>query len=68
MTVLLQEWAVLKKIVDSAVVNYNIYTSHMSEEQNDFFTHNDIWQLSLKWFWLSIIIIEHQKQSKTPKQ
>lgn len=57
----------------SAVTHYKldsvILVLHMSAEteQSGFFT-NDIRQLSLKWFWLSIIIIEHQKQSKTPKQ
>lgn len=49
------------------VCSFNSFTSHKLAEQNDFFT-NDIRQLSLKWFWLSIIITEHQKQSKTPKQ
>lgn len=37
------------------------------QEYNDLFTHSDIMQLRLKSFWLSVIISEHQKQSKTPK-
>lgn len=69
----------VQRTMDSAMANYklhsvvlvvcsiNSFISHMSTEQNDFPIHNDIRQLSLKWFELSVIITEHQKQSKTPK-
>lgn len=67
----------IKRTMDSTMANYKLcslvlvgsiarFTSRMSAEQNYFFNHNDIRQLSLKWFWL--FIIEHQRQSKTPKQ